>query len=280
MIRKILLLALISIPGLLLAQNTNWSTTNNIGIGLNNPNRPLCIEGNGGPFRMYSGINGGQVYLGLYTNGSVSSLRSGWLGFGSDGTHDLSIANEMYQGKILMRTKNAVDIYDSGADANLKLQFNGKSALTNFNTQSSANDILHINRNWANGSYYSDYDKVWLWGKVVIGDIGVSNVVGNYGLWVEHGILTEQVKVAVIGTSSWSDFVFEPDYELKPLTEVNAYIQQHKHLPDVPSAEEIVEEGLDLGKMDALLLQKIEELTLYIIELQKQVKALQAMNNQ
>jgi len=96
----------------------------------------------------------------------------------------------------------------------------------------------------------------------------------DYKLYVEKGILTERVKVALTSTGEWSDFVFANDYKLKPLTEVKSYIDHNKHLPDVPSAEEVVKNGVDLAKMDAKLLQKIEELTLYVIEQQKEIESL------
>jgi len=69
----------------------------------------------------------------------------------------------------------------------------------------------------------------------------------------------------------WSDYVFEKDYRLRPICEVEEYIAEHGHLPDVPSAEEVSEQGQDLGRMDAILLRKIEELTLYVIELEKKL---------
>lgn len=72
----------------------------------------------------------------------------------------------------------------------------------------------------------------------------------------------------------WSDFVFSESYKLRPLEEVEDFILENKHLPDVPSEKEIKEDGLNLGEMDAILLQKIEELTLYIIEQEKIIEAL------
>jgi hypothetical protein len=72
----------------------------------------------------------------------------------------------------------------------------------------------------------------------------------------------------------WSDFVFSESYNLKPLKEVEDFITANKHLPDVPSEQEIKEDGLNLGEMDAILLQKIEELTLYIIEQDKKIDEL------
>lgn len=107
----------------------------------------------------------------------------------------------------------------------------------------------------------------------------------GYRLYVADGILTEKVKVAVKSTSDWSDFVFADNYQLRSLEMLGAYIKKHRHLPDVPSAEQVVNEGIDLAKMDALLLQKIEELTLYVLqlknqndELQKKVEALEKGN--
>jgi hypothetical protein len=97
-----------------------------------------------------------------------------------------------------------------------------------------------------------------------------NNMPAGYRLFVKEGILTESVKVALSTTSDWADYVFEEDYELMPLEEVSAYIAENKHLPNVLSSEEMVEEGLDLAKMDAKLLEKIEELTLYLIELKEE----------
>jgi len=82
-------------------------------------------------------------------------------------------------------------------------------------------------------------------------------------------LTSKEVEVKV---NVWSDFVFEPNYKLKTLEEVEQYIKTNKHLPDVPSEKEVKENGLSLGQSDAVLLQKIEELTLYLIEQNKENK--------
>ncbi|GAB3694089.1 hypothetical protein GCM10027592_14650 [Spirosoma flavus] len=112
-------------------------------------------------------------------------------------------------------------------------------------------------------------------------------VIGNnartpagYKLFVEQGILTEKVKVALKNTSDWSDYVFQSDYKLKSLSEVENFIQANKHLPGVPSAQEMVEKGNDLHKTDAKLLEKIEELTLYSIQQQKEIDQLKQLVKQ
>lgn len=108
-------------------------------------------------------------------------------------------------------------------------------------------------------------------GRVVIGN--VTTPVG-YGLYVEKGVLAERLKCALKSSTDWSDYVFEKDYKLPSLTEVEKFVIKNKHLPNVPSAQEVVENGIDVAKMDAKLLEKIEELTLYIIQLEKEVNLL------
>lgn len=78
--------------------------------------------------------------------------------------------------------------------------------------------------------------------------------------------------------ADWPDFVFAPEYKLTSLPELYKYIESEKHLPGVPSANEIGEEGIKVSEMNAILLQKVEELTLYVIELQKQIDELKGDN--
>ncbi len=76
----------------------------------------------------------------------------------------------------------------------------------------------------------------------------------------------------------WADYVFEPNFKLRSLQEVENFINTHKHLPDVPAQKEIKDKGLDVGEMQKIQMQKIEELTLYLIEQSKQIQALQEEN--
>lgn len=110
-------------------------------------------------------------------------------------------------------------------------------------------------------------------GKVVIGtSVGTP---GSYRLYVQDGILTEKLKVANhTDAANWSDFVFDADYELMPLAKVESFVKKNKHLPEIPSASEVANDGIDVMEMDAKLLQKIEELTLYVIQQQKEIENL------
>jgi hypothetical protein len=97
---------------------------------------------------------------------------------------------------------------------------------------------------------------------------------GNYKLFVNGSAIFTKAVVKL--TSNWADYVFEPTYNLPTLSQVEAYITKHKHLEGVPSAAEVKEKGIDLGDNQTILLKKVEELTLYIIDQDKKIVKLQA----
>ncbi|MCH8555887.1 MAG: hypothetical protein LAT76_12070, partial [Schleiferiaceae bacterium] len=94
----------------------------------------------------------------------------------------------------------------------------------------------------------------------------------EYRLYVQTGIRTERIRVDIAEANGWADFVFEEDYELMPISELKHFIATHKHLPNVPSAAQVQEEGIDLAEMNAILLRQIEELTLRVIELEDRIR--------
>jgi len=102
------------------------------------------------------------------------------------------------------------------------------------------------------------------------GNIGIGTINPNaYKLAVKGTVHAQQVNVDLNG---WSDYVFNPEYPLKSLSEVKAYINKNHHLPDIPSEQEMVKTGIDVGEMNKLLMKKVEELTLYLIEKDMQIK--------
>ncbi|GEM_PF-1334507 len=102
--------------------------------------------------------------------------------------------------------------------------------------------------------------------------IGTDSVAEGYMLTVDGHIKTKKVLVTQL---NWPDYVFEDDYSLRSLSEVERYIDEHSHLPGIPSEKEVLNEGLDMGSMQARLLQKVEELTLYIIAQEKRIAELE-----
>ncbi|MFN3848006.1 MAG: hypothetical protein ACK4NY_01195 [Spirosomataceae bacterium] len=128
-----------------------------------------------------------------------------------------------------------------------------------------------INSNWSsnNGILQPDNNA-----RVAIGG-GITSYPVGYNLFVKGGILAERVRVAVANSDKWADYVFEPSYKLRPLREVEQFIKLNKHLPNVPSAGEMAKNGLDILEVSAKLMEKVEELTLYMIELEKKNNALE-----
>lgn len=117
-------------------------------------------------------------------------------------------------------------------------------------------------------------------GNVSMCDAGGSVMIGTavpatgYLLSVDGKVMCEELKVQMSG--SWPDYVFADNYALPSLYELEASIKQNKHLPGIPSAAVVEAEGIEVGAMQVQMMEKIEELTLYIIELQKQIDALKA----
>jgi hypothetical protein len=118
--------------------------------------------------------------------------------------------------------------------------------------------------------------------KVLIGNMFDANNIalniGDHKLVVNGSALFTKAVVRL--TSTWPDFVFEPTYNLPTLSQVEAYITKNKHLEGVPSAAEVKEKGIDLGDNQTILLKKVEELTLYMIELNKKVEVLAKENEE
>ncbi|WP_443938791.1 hypothetical protein [Pedobacter sp. MW01-1-1] len=104
-----------------------------------------------------------------------------------------------------------------------------------------------------------------------VGDIGVGTINPTEKLSVNGNIRAREIKVE---TANWPDYVFEEDYKITSLQDLEKYIKANKHLPDMPSAKEIESNGLVLGEMNKALLKKVEELTLHLIEKDTEVRAL------
>ena len=143
------------------------------------------------------------------------------------------------------------------------------------------NKLYLANSNTTTPLIYGDFSAKF----IAIGDITASSekrdgLAAQYGLLVQKGILTEKIKVATLTSSDWADYVFDSNYKMMTLDKVEQFVKENKHLPNVPSTKEMMESGSDLIKTDAKLLEKIEELTLYMIEMNKEIKALQKENEQ
>lgn len=139
---------------------------------------------------------------------------------------------------------------------------------------------LYISNGASNALIYGDFATH----QVLLGVPNATGYVfkGSRTLNVMGGILTDSVRVAL--SSEWADYVFDENYTLKPLNELEQFIIANKHLPNIPKAAEVKEKGINLAEINIKLLEKTEELTLYIIQQNKQIeqqnKRLEEQQNQ
>ncbi|QLE02044.1 hypothetical protein HX109_10940 [Galbibacter sp. BG1] len=185
--------------------------------------------------------------------GDVSLLRI--KGNGELGVKSI-IAKEQISGG-LTHTKNYFVMrpysssYDDGSYA--KIFYDGNNKIINF-WNSEAGRLTNLNA----GAIRAD-------GRMAIG----TSFSNEYHLAVNGKIKAKEIKVE----TNWSDFVFEKDYNLPSLKEVEKHIKEKGHLKDIPSSKEVERNGIDLGEINSRLLQKIEELTLYTIQQQKLIES-------
>jgi len=193
------------------------------------------------------GVNGGDLLLdgvnvGVGTNAPTSKLH--------------------VAGRTLMAGNGEV-LAINGATPNIGFYFN--NAFRSFISQ--ANSELYIGVN--NGNLHLD----------ATGQIAIGNVIAaasGYKLTVSGKIICEEMKVKLVG--NWPDYVFDEGYKRPSLTELGSYIKANKHLPNIPAAAEIDKGGFEVGDMQKRMMEKIEELTLYILDQQKQIDELKAVS--
>jgi len=225
-------------------------------VGFNtNSTAPIAFN-NGGMETMRIAY-GGNVGIGTTSPGSQLTIRSGSTGVSIEpgsgnyfGT--LAFNRESKTGAIFNSSGNAFQINNGGADQNLHIQvYHGDGSLV-------TNNALVIAGTNGNVGIGTTDNATWQ----------LAN--STYKLAVEGKVIAEEVTVKL--HADWPDYVFNPKYTLMPLTDVKSYIDKNQHLPDMPSAAQVEKDGLNLGEMNKLLLKKVEELTLYLIEKDKNEK--------
>jgi hypothetical protein len=276
------------ISGLFLSSGDNTpdltiDSNGKVGIGTLTPTTKLEVFGGGNLLLRGANNDAGDL---IFRANSLAQLGRVWTN--TSGISGLFLSSGDNTPDLTIDSNGKVGVGTSNPTAKLEVFGGGNLLLRGANNDAGdlifrANSLAQLGRVWTNtsgisGLFLSSGDNtpdltIDSNGKVGIGTTST----GSHKLAVDGSVGAREIKVEAIG---WSDFVFNDDYTLPTLQEVEHHIKDKGHLKDIPSAKQVKENGILLGEMDAKLLQKIEELTLYIIQLNKRVLELEKENSQ
>ena len=268
------------------AQTNTFPTTGNAGIGTLTPSEELEVIGTTMTDKLIvKGISGSFLVTQM---GPIVSGNSRQINFMLNSASNDQVRTNMYNSVGSIK----YDLYFDSTQSYMKFNGYDNTEAFKFSSTSLYGNFMHMPKTNS---------------RIVIGDFGTyllsdghKFVVKDGSAMIEGNILTnsnvgigtslfvdgnDTYKLSVNGKvrahsvkvyTGWADYVFEDDYNLPTLEEVENHIKEHGHLKDIPSAKEVEDNGIELGEMNKLLLQKIEELTLYTIELKKEIDELKA----
>jgi hypothetical protein len=275
---RLLTLVFLTVSFVVNAQTNTFPATGNVGIGTISPVGKLVISNaglNGLEIDPITGWNGGtniisynrslSLYTPLQLVGSNFSFGTSSVASG------MSILNNGNIGIGSISPAYKLVVSNSGANGLEIDPVSGLNAGTN---------IISYNRNT------TSYTPLQILAhNLIIGTSAVAigmSLLNNGNVGIGTSTPTEKLSVngnfkaqkVIVSQTGWPDYVFDHAYPLRPLSELSAFIQKYKHLPDMPSAKEVTEKGINVGDNQALLLKKIEEMTLYIISMNNEIEKL------
>jgi hypothetical protein len=254
----------IGIYGIASNATNNWAGyfigrgyfSDNVGIGITNPAERLHVNGN----LMASAV---IAETGDFKSPGILSLRPDTDASGDD----------------IIRFIDNTGAETARMHSNSNFGIGTNNPLSRLHVKTSGVDLMRFERSdigqtWGFDAASADFNIKDLSAGITMltiqnatGRVGIGTTNPQSTLAVNGKITCKEVEVTLAG---WADFVFEEEYPLRSLEEVEQHVRQYKHLPDIPSEKEVRENGVEVGEMQVKLLQKIEELTLYVIELKKE----------
>ncbi len=292
----------------------SFSYAQNTGIGTTTPNFRLHVTGGDlfvnsstGSIRYgYEGSNqwrlstiggGSTLQWSTTTDGSNFTFRhmfdnSGDVGFGIGNVTPIARLDIKSDGN--SSTTNAFMLRNSSGDTLMRVRdngfmgigYNGNSYGRPLNIQGNGMNFYNSTADYGGSIFPNSSGSMVLWApgaNVTLQPIGGSVTIGSYTaaagykLAVDGKVIFEEARVQL--STSWPDYVFANDYKLMSLTDLEQSVAKNKHLPNMPPASEVEKNGFDLGDMNKRLLEKVEELTLYIIQLDKEKNVLETRMN-
>ena len=255
------------------AGNSGWGLLLTNSDGTANDNYHFSTSGNNNSTAVVN-VNKDALHLGTDNKVRMTIDHEGKVGIGTV----RPLANFHVK-------SNAWSIFEGASYNQLNVRHTGNSGwgLLLTNSDGTANDNYHFSTSGNNNStavvnvnkdalHLGTDNKVRMTidheGKVGIGTLTPDN---DASLTVKGNISAREIKVTA--TAGGADFVFEDDYSLNSLDQVEKFTKENKHLPEIPSAKEMERDGINLAELNIKLLQKVEELTLYLIEQNKEMKA-------
>ena len=277
------------------AQNT-FPATGNVGIGTTTPTLgTLQINGNSDLLSFYSTVNN-AIQLNAYNNidfriiqrmnapmtfwtNTIERMRidqSGNVGIGTTTpTSKLVVAPGVVNGSVdqtISLISSAGQNSFGGYIGQRVINGNTRQGLVVSGTGSLTLQAQNYNMDFVTGAVTPTDDTNLRMRILASGNVGIGTATPDQKLSVNG---TVHSTVVLVDNTVIPDYVFDKTYALRPLSAVKAYIDLNHHLPEIPSAAEVAKNGQNLGEINTLLLKKVEELTLYMIEKDKQVKALE-----
>jgi hypothetical protein len=287
--KKLVLITLLFTGYLVKAQTFN-AGTNGAAIATNAPDafsylgKPVANYGLGWyseavgipPLMYMSGFAGIKFFT--WTEARMIIDGTGKVGIGTlTPTEKLEVNGNAYfqrlrSGNALFRdnSRNSLNSFNTGQDPGLSPGW----IAADFGGSDNASDRLVIGTGYGGKAVIGSHNyNLNSWGGDLLinpsgGNVAIGTTAARERLSVNGKIRAQEIKVEA---SNWPDYVFKKEYQLTPLSEIEKYINTNGHLPDIPSALEVQQEGIALGALNNTLVKKIEELTLHLIEQQKQL---------